>query len=192
MPADVGWAKTPNVAFEKVDALRRKRVLLPSARAAVRILVSPSVAVRLARSTSDQRSSLAAAPAGRGKNLAECANFIKQSQFHGWGSGGMPARGPTRRLPTGAWLHLLKDSLIHLGASSDAIDAILTGASSMVTTQRIAEFASWLEEVDPGFLVSVILAETGEDYQGRDLFDQVARIIEIFGVAGAGKIVGCH
>jgi hypothetical protein len=62
----------------------------------------------------------------------------------------------------------------------------------MITTQRIAEFASWLEEVDPGFLVSVILAETGEDYRGRDLFDQVVRIIEIFGVAGAGKIVGCH
>ena len=43
----------------------------------------------------------------------------------------------------------------------------------MVTTQRIAEFAAWLEEVDPGFLASVILAETGEDYRGRDLFDQV-------------------
>jgi hypothetical protein len=62
----------------------------------------------------------------------------------------------------------------------------------MITTQRIAEFACWLEEVDPGFLASVILAETGEDYRGRDLFDRVARIIEIFGVAGAAKIVGCH
>ena len=82
MPADVGWAKTPNVALEKVDALRRKRVLLPSARAAVRILVSPSVAVRLARSTSDRRSSLAAAPAGRGKNLAGCANSPTLSNSH--------------------------------------------------------------------------------------------------------------
>ena len=62
----------------------------------------------------------------------------------------------------------------------------------MVTTQRIAEFAGWLEEVDPGFLASVIRAETGEDYRGRDLFDQVVRIIEIFGVVGAGKIVGCQ
>ena len=61
----------------------------------------------------------------------------------------------------------------------------------MITTQRIVEFAGWLEEIAPGFLATVISAETGEDYQGRDLLDQVARVIEIFGVAGAAKIVGC-
>jgi hypothetical protein len=61
----------------------------------------------------------------------------------------------------------------------------------MITTQRIVEFADWLEEIAPGFLATVISAETGEDYRGRDLLDQVARVIEIFGVAGAAKIVGC-
>jgi hypothetical protein len=61
----------------------------------------------------------------------------------------------------------------------------------MITTQRIVEFAGWLEEIAPGFLATVISAETGEDYRGRDLLDQVARVIEIFGVAGAAKIVGC-
>jgi hypothetical protein len=38
----------------------------------------------------------------------------------------------------------------------------------------------------------VITTETGEDYRDRDLLDQVARVIEIFGVAGTAKIVGCH
>ena len=62
----------------------------------------------------------------------------------------------------------------------------------MFTTQRILQFAGWLEEIDPDFLVTVILAETGEDYRERDLLDQVARVIEIFGVVGAAKIVGCR
>lgn len=62
----------------------------------------------------------------------------------------------------------------------------------MPTTQRIVDFARWLEEIDPGFLATVISAETGEDYQGRDLLDRAAKLIEIFGVAGAAKIVGCH
>jgi hypothetical protein len=35
------------------------------------------------------------------------------------------------------------------------------------------------------------LLETGEDYRERDLLDQVARLIEIFGLEGAGLIVGC-
>lgn len=61
----------------------------------------------------------------------------------------------------------------------------------MFTTQRIVEFALWLEDIDPGFLVTVIADETGEDYRGRDLLDQVAKLIEIFGVVGAAKIVGC-
>ncbi len=33
--------------------------------------------------------------------------------------------------------------------------------------------------------------ETGEDYSTRDLLDQVARLIEIFGVIGTAEIVGC-
>ena len=61
----------------------------------------------------------------------------------------------------------------------------------MFTTQRIVEFALWLEEIDPGFLATVISAEPGDDYRARDLLDQVARVIEIFGVLGAAKIVGC-
>jgi hypothetical protein len=61
----------------------------------------------------------------------------------------------------------------------------------MITTKRTVEFARWLDEIAPGFLITVISAETGEKFQGRDLLDQVARVIEIFGVAGAAKIVGC-
>jgi hypothetical protein len=61
-----------------------------------------------------------------------------------------------------------------------------------MTTKRIVEFARWLEEISPGFLATVISTETGEDYRDRDLLDQVARVIEIFGVAGAAKNVGCH
>jgi hypothetical protein len=62
----------------------------------------------------------------------------------------------------------------------------------MITTKRIMEFARWLEEIAPGFLATVISTETGEDYRERDVLDQVARTIEIFGVAGAAEIVGCH
>lgn len=60
-----------------------------------------------------------------------------------------------------------------------------------VTTQRILRYANWLEDVSPGFLAKVILVETGADYARRDLLDCVARIIEIFGLAGAAEIVGC-
>jgi hypothetical protein len=62
----------------------------------------------------------------------------------------------------------------------------------MVTTKRIMEFTCWLDEIDPGFLAVVISTETGEDYRGRDLIDQVARVVEIFGVAVAAEIVGCR
>ncbi len=62
----------------------------------------------------------------------------------------------------------------------------------MITTQRIVEFARWLDEIAPGFLVNVISAETGEDYRGRDVLDQTARLIELFGVIGAAEIVGCR
>src|SRR5271163_4456943 len=48
-------------------------------------------------------------------------------------------------------------------------------------------FSRWLDEIDPGFLTMVISAETGADYRDRDVLDQVARIIEIFGVAGAAE-----
>jgi hypothetical protein len=51
--------------------------------------------------------------------------------------------------------------------------------------------ARWIEELAPGFIAMVILAERGENYRDRELFDQVARLIEIFGIAGAAKIVGC-
>jgi hypothetical protein len=37
----------------------------------------------------------------------------------------------------------------------------------MSTTKRIVEFARWLEENDPGFLATVISAETGEEFRGR-------------------------
>jgi hypothetical protein len=62
----------------------------------------------------------------------------------------------------------------------------------MITTKRMMEFAVWLDEIDPGFLVMVISTETGEDYRGRHLLDQVARVVEIFGVAGAAEIAGCR
>ena len=62
----------------------------------------------------------------------------------------------------------------------------------MVTTQRILRYAVWLEELSPGFLADAILTETGEDYTARDLLDQVAKLIEIFGVIGVAEIVGCR
>ena len=61
----------------------------------------------------------------------------------------------------------------------------------MTTTSSILEYAHWIEEIAPGFIAMVILAERGENYRDRDLFDQVARLIEIFGIAGAARIVGC-
>jgi hypothetical protein len=61
----------------------------------------------------------------------------------------------------------------------------------MATTSSILEYARWIEEIAPGFIAMVILAERGENYRDRDLFDQVARLIEIFGIAGAAQIVGC-
>ena len=61
----------------------------------------------------------------------------------------------------------------------------------MATTSSIVEYARWIEEIAPGFIAMVILAERGENYRDRDLFDQVARLIEIFGIAGAAQIVGC-
>jgi hypothetical protein len=74
-------------------------------------------------------------------------------------------------------------------------DAVLTQfrrvRHPMTTTSRILDYAHWVEEIDPGFIAMVILAERGENYRNRDLFEQVARLIEIFGVAGAAQIVGC-
>ena len=51
--------------------------------------------------------------------------------------------------------------------------------------------ARWLKEIAPGFLALAILIETSEDYRERDLIDQAARLIEIFGVEGVAQIVGC-
>jgi hypothetical protein len=48
-----------------------------------------------------------------------------------------------------------------------------------------------LEALSPGLLAEAIRIQTGEDYRERDLLDQVARLIEIFGVIGAADIVGC-
>ena len=61
----------------------------------------------------------------------------------------------------------------------------------MATTDDVLEYARWIEEIAPGFIAMIILAERGKDYRGRDLLDQVACLIEIFGVAGAAQIVGC-
>jgi hypothetical protein len=59
------------------------------------------------------------------------------------------------------------------------------------TVGDILKYAIWLEEIDPGFLSNVILVETGEDYGERDLASRVIKLIEIFGVDGAARIVGC-
>jgi hypothetical protein len=61
----------------------------------------------------------------------------------------------------------------------------------MPTTPCIVRYGRWLEESFPGFLANAIRMETGEDYGNRDLLDQVARLIEIFGVDGVAEIVGC-
>ena len=61
----------------------------------------------------------------------------------------------------------------------------------MSTTPCILRYGRWLEEIFPGFLANAILMEAGEDYGNRDLLDQVARLIEIFGVSGVAEIVGC-
>ncbi|HKM68909.1 MAG TPA: hypothetical protein VJX94_02310 [Stellaceae bacterium] len=61
----------------------------------------------------------------------------------------------------------------------------------MATTASILRHARWLEEIAPGFIAMIILVESGEDYADRDFLDQVVRLIEIFGMAGAAQIVGC-
>ena len=61
----------------------------------------------------------------------------------------------------------------------------------MATTASIVRYARLLERLDPGFLALVIFVETREDYRERSLLDQVTRLIEIFGLAGAANIVGC-
>jgi hypothetical protein len=61
----------------------------------------------------------------------------------------------------------------------------------MATIDGILVYARWIEEIAPGFIAMVIMAERGEDYRDRDLLDQVAYLIEIFGVVGAAQIVGC-
>ncbi len=61
----------------------------------------------------------------------------------------------------------------------------------VVTTQNILRYARWLEDLSPGFLANAIFMETGED-AGRDLLDQVAKLIELFGVIGVAEIVGCR
>ena len=61
----------------------------------------------------------------------------------------------------------------------------------MATAAAILRYARWLEEMEPGILATMILFETHEDYRQRDLLDKVTRLIEIFGLEGAGLIVGC-
>ena len=41
----------------------------------------------------------------------------------------------------------------------------------MATIDGILEYARWIEEIAPGFIAMVILAEQGEDYSDRDLLD---------------------
>jgi hypothetical protein len=62
----------------------------------------------------------------------------------------------------------------------------------MVTTTHIVRYALRLEEVAPGLLADALMMETGEDYSERDMLDQIAKLIEIFGVIGAAGIVGCR
>ena len=52
----------------------------------------------------------------------------------------------------------------------------------MATAADVLRYARQLQEVSPSFLAEVISVETGEDYRNRDLLDQVARLIEIFGI----------
>ena len=61
----------------------------------------------------------------------------------------------------------------------------------MATAAGILQYARWLEEIEPGLLDTIILFETSEDYCRRDLLDKVTKLIEIFGLEGAGLIVGC-
>jgi hypothetical protein len=61
----------------------------------------------------------------------------------------------------------------------------------VATAAGILRYARWLEEIEPDLLITIIMLETGEDYSERDLLDQVAKLIEIFGLEGAGLIVGC-
>ena len=61
----------------------------------------------------------------------------------------------------------------------------------MATVAGILRYAQWLQELDPDLLITIILIETGEDYRERDLMAQVTCLIEIFGLEGAGLIVGC-
>ncbi|MFZ3236354.1 MAG: hypothetical protein WA417_20135 [Stellaceae bacterium] len=61
----------------------------------------------------------------------------------------------------------------------------------MATTSSVLRHAHWLEEISPGFLAEAIRIETSEDYRERDVLDQVAKLIEIFGVVGVADIVGC-
>ncbi len=71
------------------------------------------------------------------------------------------------------------------------MDAFLTVHWPMATTADVLRYARQLQEFSPSFLAEVIAVETEEDYRNRDLLDQVARLIEIFGTGGAADIVGC-
>jgi hypothetical protein len=62
----------------------------------------------------------------------------------------------------------------------------------MATTEHILRYARFLDEIWPGFIAEAIWIETGEDFSGRELLAQVAKLIEIFGVIGAAEIVGCR
>lgn len=68
-------------------------------------------------------------------------------------------------------------------------DFLTVGPVRSVT--GIVQYARWLEEVDPGFLAFILLVETGKDYRELDLVAQVAELVEVFGVDGAARIVGC-
>ena len=60
----------------------------------------------------------------------------------------------------------------------------------MVTLAELLRYAQWLEQADPGFLAMVIAIETGKDYRDRDLEDQIACLVELFGLHGVASILG--
>jgi hypothetical protein len=124
-------------------------------------------------------------PWALGHHLADCLlHLLGFSDATSLASEDEESRLQARTLPNGSLV-----VLAHLGTLR--CRDFWRFSSSMPTTAGILHYAALLEEISPGFLVTVILVETGEDYRDRDLLSQVLRLIELFGVVGAAEIVGC-